>query len=253
VTDLDFAGGELFVSGLSTGEFASTLRRVPYPFGDAASSTGIEMYHAAHGRTETRAPIRAMTVLEIEGVPTVLAAYTCTPLVTVPVADLRDGATVTGRTIAELGYGNTPPEVLHFQASDMQGGMRDLVLVINRDMDADLIAMDALAAATTAPGPSEPIARLELTAGVETTPTPLAGVFQAADQDAQFIPTLRRNMATGAMDLVSFREGVYLRLSEFVSEYDFPDYDDADTEYADGARTFQNLLKVDEGFPDRMR
>ncbi|MEL7113768.1 MAG: hypothetical protein AAGK93_12670 [Pseudomonadota bacterium] len=32
VTDLDYANGELFVSGVSTGEFASTLRRVPFPF-----------------------------------------------------------------------------------------------------------------------------------------------------------------------------------------------------------------------------
>lgn len=33
VTDLDYADGELFVSGISTGEFASTLRRVPWGFG----------------------------------------------------------------------------------------------------------------------------------------------------------------------------------------------------------------------------
>jgi len=93
VTDLDFTNDELFVSGLSTGEFASTLRRVPFPFTDAASSTGIEMFHAAHGQTETRAPIRAMTVMDLDGVGTVVAAYTCAPLVTVPVGDLQDGRT----------------------------------------------------------------------------------------------------------------------------------------------------------------
>lgn len=253
VTDLDFANGELFVSGLSTGEFASTLRRVPFPFTDTASSTGIEMYHAAHGQTETRAPVRAMTVVDLDGVSTVVAAYTCTPLVTVPVSDLRDGSNITGRTIAELGYGSTPLEVLDFQVWDMAGNAKDYVLVVNREMDADLIALSDLTAAAAAPGISEPVPHLGATAGVATTPIPLSGVLQAAEQDAQFLLTLRRNMDTGAMDLVSFRKGVYLRLSEFVSEYNFPDYQYADNQFAEQTRMFQNQLKADEGFADQMR
>lgn len=253
VTDLDFADGELFISGLSTGEFASTLRRVPFPFDAAASSTGVEIYHAAHGQTETRAPIRAMSVVDLAGTPTVVAAYTCTPLVTIPVDALTDGAQVSGKTIAELGYGNTPLEVLSFTAFDPQGNAQPLVLVINREMDADLIAFPALEAAAAGPGLAEPIAYLGATAGVETTPIPLSGVFQAADQDSQFLVTLRRNLDTGAMDLVSFRKGVYLRLSEFVSEYNFPDYQYADNQFADQTRMFQNLLKADEGFPELSR
>jgi hypothetical protein len=253
VTDLDFTNGELFVSGLSTGEFASTLRRVPFPFTDAANATGIEIYHAAHGQTETRAPIRAMTVLDLDGVSTVVAAYTCTPLVTIPTADLTDGANISGRTIAELGYGSTPLEVLDFSVMDMQGNAAEYVLVINREMDADLISLADLTAAAAAPGITEPIPYLGATVGVTTTPIPLAGVLQAADQDSQFLLTLRRNLDSGAMDLVSFRKGAYLRLSEFVSEYNFPDYAYADNQSAEGTRMFQNMLKGDEGFPDLMR
>jgi hypothetical protein len=253
VTDLDFANGELFISGLSTGEFASTLRRVPFPFAGAANATGIEIYHAAHGQTETRAPIRAMTVLDLDGVSTVVAAYTCTPLVTIPTADLTDGANISGRTIAELGYGNTPLEVLDFQVMDRQGNAATYVLVINREMDADLISLGDLTTAASAPGITEPIPYLGATVGVTTTPLPLSGVLQAADQDAQFLLTLRRNLDTGAMDLVSFRKGAYLRLSEFVSEYNFPDYEYADNQSAEGTRMFQNMLKGDEGFPDLMR
>ncbi len=253
VTDLDFADGQLFISGLSTGEFASTLRRVPYPFADSAASTGIEIYHAAHGQTETRAPIRAMSIVDLAGTPTVVAAYTCTPLVTIPVADLADGSNITGKTVAELGYGNTPLEVLNFTVFDPQGNAQPMVLIINREMDADLITLPALETAALAPGLVQPISRLGDTAGVETTPIPLSGVFQAADQDAQFLLTLRRNLDTGAMDLVSFRKGVYLRLSEFVSEYNFPDYEYADSQFAEQTRMFQNLLKADEGFPDLAR
>ncbi|MEM9319015.1 MAG: hypothetical protein AAGA70_08395 [Pseudomonadota bacterium] len=253
VTDLDYANGELFISGLSTGEFASTLRRVAYPFEGGGASTGIEIYHAAHGQTETRAPIRAMSVLDIAGTPTVVAAYTCTPLVTIPVSDLEDGANISGRTIAELGYGSTPLEVLSFSVYDQQGNAQPMVLVINREMDADLITLPALEEAASQPGIAQPVAYLGDTAGVPTTPIPLSGVFQAADQDAQFLLTLRRNLDTGAMDLVSYRKGAYLRLSEFVSEYNFPDYEYAENQFAEQTRMFQNMLKTDEGFPELAR
>ena len=103
ITDLDYANGELFVSGISTGEFASTLRRVPFPFEPTASSSSIEIYHAAHNQNETRAPIRTMLITELEGEPTLLASYTCTPLVTIPLAEIKDGNKITGNTIAELG------------------------------------------------------------------------------------------------------------------------------------------------------
>ena len=253
VTDLDFVDGELFVSGVSTGEFASTLRRIPYPFDGSGSASGIEIYHAAHDQNETRAPIRAMTVLDIEGSATVVAAYTCTPLVTIPVSELENGANVTGRTIAELGYGNTPLDVISFSSADATGAVSSYVLVVNREMDADLISMDALKEAANSPGLSEPIPYLGATAGVETIPLPMSGVVHVADQDNQFLLAMRRDLETGAMELVSFRKGAFFRLSDFISEYNFPDYVYADNQMSDGVRMFQNMLKADEGFPGQIR
>ena len=251
VTDLDFVNGELFVSGLSTGEFASTLRRVRYPFAEPASATAIEIFHAAHGQTETRAPIRAMSVVDLDGMATVIAAYTCTPLVTMPVSDLADGANISGTTIAELGYGNTPLDVIPFSTINSDGGTDSFVLVVNREMDADLITFEALTEAAAGPGISEPVPYLGATSGIATTPLPLSGVIHAADQDNQFILGMRRNLDTGAMELVSFRKGAFFRLSDFISEYNFPDYEYAET--AEPIRMFQNMLKGDEGFPDQMR
>ena len=49
-----------------------------------------------------------MTVLDLEGVETVVAAYTCTPLVTIPASDLTDGAHVKGKTIAVWGLSFKP-------------------------------------------------------------------------------------------------------------------------------------------------
>ncbi|MEO1537790.1 MAG: hypothetical protein AAFR73_08655 [Pseudomonadota bacterium] len=250
ITDLDYVNGELFVSGISTGEFASTLRRVAYPFDGPEVSSSIEMFHAAHGQNETRAPIRTMSVLDLDGVATVVAAYTCTPLVTIPVDSLQDGAHVVGKTIAELGYGNLPLDVIPFSSANMEGEIESFVLVINREMHADLISIDALTEAANAPGLSEPIPYLGATVGVQTTPLPMSGVLHAADQDNQFILAMRRDLNTGAMELVSFRKGSFFRLSDFISEYNFPDY--AYTEEAQGVRMFQNMLKADEGFPDQI-
>ncbi|MEL7218323.1 MAG: hypothetical protein AAGK01_07820 [Pseudomonadota bacterium] len=253
ITDLDYANGELFVSGVSTGEFASTLRRVPFPFDGSANSTSIEIYHAAHNQNETRAPIRAMAVVDIDGTSTAVAAYTCTPLVTIPVADLADGAHVTGKTIAELGYGNTPLDVISFSAANLQGEVSNYVLVVNREMDADLITLDNLTAAAAAPGIAEPVPYLGATSGVQTVSLPLSGVVHMADQDAQFLLALRRDLDTGAMELVSFRKGSFFRLSDFISEYNFPDYTYAEGERSNGIRMFQNMLKADEGFPGQIR
>ncbi|MEO0916768.1 MAG: hypothetical protein AAFY31_07255, partial [Pseudomonadota bacterium] len=162
-----------------------------------------------------------------------------------------DGAHVTGTTIAELGYGNTPLDVVPFSAADMEGNVSNYVLVVNREMDADLIQLEALTEAAAGPGLSEPIPYLGATAGVQTVPLPLSGVLHVAEQDNQFLLGLRRDLDTGAMELVSFRKGAFFRLSDFISEYNFPDY--AYAEGADGIRMFQNMLKADEGFPGRIR
>ncbi|UWQ81518.1 hypothetical protein K3725_20140 (plasmid) [Leisingera sp. S132] len=249
VTDLDFVDGTLFAAGLSTGEFASTLRQIPYPFTDNASASSIEIYHTVHNQTETRAPIRAMSVVDLDGVKTVVAAYTCTPLVTIPSGDLADGAHVSGKTVAELGYGNTPLEVLHFTAPNEEFQPEEYVLVINKERDADLIRVADLAEASKGEGLSSP--ELWGDAGVKTAARPLGAVLQADDQDEQFLVTLKRNLDTGDVDLVSFRKGAYFRLSDFVSEYNFPDYQYVEEQ--EFFRNFQNMLKADAGYADLAR
>lgn len=249
VTDLDYINGTLYVSGLSTGEFASTLRKISYPFTDSDTSSNIEIYHTVHDQTETRAPIRAMEVLNLGGVETVVAAYTCTPLVTIPTSSLDNGAHVKGKTVAELGYGNTPLEVIHFSAADHTQKVENFVLVINQERSADLIRVADLAEANAKKGLSSP--EMWAKAGVPTRPIPLSGVLQAADQDEQFIATLKRNMQSGDIDIVSFRKGAYFRLNDFISEYNFSDYQYPPEQ--EMYRGFQNVLKTDSGYADLKR
>jgi hypothetical protein len=105
IVDLKFHAGEVFVAGVSNQEFSSTLRRIPYPFTGAASETQLEIYHLAHGIYETRAPIRTMQFATIDGEDTLIAAYACSPLVTIPVSELKHDAKVRGKTIGDMGNG----------------------------------------------------------------------------------------------------------------------------------------------------
>jgi hypothetical protein len=114
ITSMAFVGGRLFVAGLSNEEFASTLRAIPYPFKDADKGSAIEIFHGAHGKVETNAPIRTFTPYKIGGEENIIASYTCTPLVKIPVSELKAGARVKGTTIAELGNRNQPLDMIAY-------------------------------------------------------------------------------------------------------------------------------------------
>ena len=116
ITDLAFADGRVFVAGLSNEEFSSRLIAIPFPFSsEGFDGAAIEIYHGAHGRFETKSPIRTFVTYRIKNEPYMLAAYTCTPLVKLPVADLKAGAHVKGTTIAELGNRNRPLDMIVYQ------------------------------------------------------------------------------------------------------------------------------------------
>ncbi|HEX3918600.1 MAG TPA: hypothetical protein VHW60_14780 [Caulobacteraceae bacterium] len=115
ITDLGYAGGKVIVAGLSNEEFASTLRAFPYPFTGATKGAAIEIWHGAHGAYETNAPIRTFISYEFDGEPEILASYTCTPLVRIPVSKLTPGAKVMGMTIAELGNMNRPLDMIAYR------------------------------------------------------------------------------------------------------------------------------------------
>jgi hypothetical protein len=112
VTDIAYAGGALLIAGLSNEEFASKLRRIPFPFSDAAAASSLEIFHVSHGKWETAAPIRAFVPYD-DGA-SILASYTCTPVVHFRLADLTDGAKAVGRTVAELGPVNQPLDMVSF-------------------------------------------------------------------------------------------------------------------------------------------
>ena len=93
ITDLAYVDGRVFLAGLSNEEFSSRLIAIPFPFSEGFDGAAIEIYHGAHGRFETKSPVRTFVPYRIGNDPYLLAAYTCTPLVKVPVSELKAGAT----------------------------------------------------------------------------------------------------------------------------------------------------------------
>lgn len=115
ITDVAFLEDRVIIAGLSNEEFASTLRAIPFPFMTVAGGTSVEIYHGAHGRFETRAPVRTLVAFNVGNEPNLLAAYTCTPLVQFPIRQLQPGAKVRGKTIAELGNRNRPLDMIVYE------------------------------------------------------------------------------------------------------------------------------------------
>jgi len=113
ITGLAWVDGALLVAGSSNEEFSSRLRRVPYPFDGSAQGTSVEIFHVDHGAYETHAPIRSL--IGFDGGSSVLATYTCTPVVHFPVADLTGDGLVRGRTVAELGPMNQPFSLVSYE------------------------------------------------------------------------------------------------------------------------------------------
>jgi hypothetical protein len=114
ITDIAYVDGRVFLAGLSNEEFSSRLIAIPFPFSEGFDGAAIEIYHGSHGRFETKSPIRTFVPYRIGNDPYMLAAYTCTPLVKVPVAELKAGAHVKGTTIAELGNRNRPLDMITY-------------------------------------------------------------------------------------------------------------------------------------------
>ena len=140
ITDVAFLEDRVIIAGLSNEEFASTLRAIPFPFKTVTGGTSVEIYHGAHGRFETRAPVRTLVPFNVGNEPNLLAAYTCTPLVQFPIKQLQPGAKVRGKTIAELGNRNRPLDMIVYEKDG-----KDYLLLANSSRGVMKINADEIA------------------------------------------------------------------------------------------------------------
>ena len=139
ITDLAFVDNRVFVAGLSNEEFSSALRAIPFPFNQADKGANVEIWHGSHNQFETNSPIRTFLPYKINNEETILASYTCTPLVKIPVSSLKGGAKVKGTTIAEFGAGNTPLDMIAYS----KGG-KNYILMSNTSRGVMKFSADGL-------------------------------------------------------------------------------------------------------------
>ncbi len=176
ITDMAFSDGKLWIAGLSSEEFSSKLRSVSYPFSGIDRGTSVEIFHGNHGQLETRSPVYTFLPYTVNNQPHLIAGYLCTPLVKFPIASLKPGDKVRGTTIAELGAGNRPLDMILYKKNG-----RDFLLMSNNSRGVMKIATDGFASASpiTSPVSAE-------TAGVPyETVTSMRGVEQLDLLDAQ--------------------------------------------------------------------
>ena len=114
ITDLAYYESKLLISGLRTKGSASSVREIEFPFADTDRSVGVQIYHAAHGREEDYSAMRTFVPMMIDGEPSLLGAYVCTPLVKIPLKDVASGNDVKATTVAELGNRNRPLDMVSY-------------------------------------------------------------------------------------------------------------------------------------------
>ncbi|MEM9461425.1 MAG: hypothetical protein AAGF11_45095 [Myxococcota bacterium] len=247
ITDMDYADGYLYVAGLTNADFASTLHKVPYPFDGSEAASTVGIYHAGHGQTETRAPIRTQTILTLGGEPYMLAAYTCTPLVLIPLGEIEDGAHITGKTIGEMGSGNTPRDIMQINGQNlMTGESQPMVLLTNEQLGGMTILLSDLEAAVDAPGLTEPLGLGGGTAGVPFSPAAMWSYSNSVAQGPGRVLHTFDNPQTGGIDLLSTHAGVFMRLSGFIGEYEFNNWT-CDTPEVEAMMQGAAAIAADEG------
>lgn len=192
ISDIGYADGKLLVSGLSNHEFSSSFKSIPYPFTTKQDESTLEIYHAAHGKYETSAPIKTFTTAEINGKQYLVASYTCTPLVLFPLDELKPGAHVKGRTVAEMGSGNTPIDMLSLG----KGNESYLVMANTRH---PLAKVDYKSIASFEGTLTEPV---KGTAGVNFIATPLKNVLQMDKLDDNQVIMIQKK-DNGDVDLLT--------------------------------------------------
>ena len=196
ITDLVFANGELLVAGLSNEQFSSALRRAKFPFTTGAKATTVEIYHTSHGKYETAAPIESMLPFTVKGRPALLAGYGCAPLAAFEMASLEASKHVRGRTLAELGGGNRPNDMVAVE----KNGER-FVIISNSNRTVMSLRSQEIDKAEALEKQSTEIFE---SFGARYRSLAIVGVTQLDVLNADFVVMVIRDIDTGSLNVETF-------------------------------------------------
>ncbi|MFK7876831.1 MAG: hypothetical protein AB8B71_13795 [Paracoccaceae bacterium] len=230
IMDMEYYQGELFVAGVATDNFLSSLRRISYPFDGTQSVANVEMYHIAHDQYESRAPIRAMSVHEIDGEPQLVAAYTCSPIVLVPLSDIEDGAKISAHTIMDYGNGQPLDMIAYNHQSPFGGESQPTLFVTSNSRSPQLIPISGLQDAKVVThkdfqrgpklddNPLMPFGPVGQTVMFEGVPLHMDLV------GGGFFVSVNRDAYTGDLNLDTNPAWFPNRIHNLLAEFDFPQY-----------------------------
>jgi len=197
ITDMAFIDGELYVSGLSGEEFNSKLRRFSYPFTSKTNAIQLEIFHPSHDRFETNSPIETFLPFPVNGQMHIVAGYGCAPLAKFPLTEVRAKDQLRGVTVAELGGGNRPLDMISFKDDGVSyiliaNSDRTLMQISSEDLDKQ---EGVVKGATRVP----PYA----STGVKYLSIAEVGITQLDDFNDQSYIVIQRNINDGSLNLQS--------------------------------------------------
>lgn len=195
ITDLAYADGELLIAGLSNTEFASTLRRAAFPFQQTMAVNTLEIFHTSHDKYETQSPIESFLPFVIGGKPSLLAGYGCAPIASFSLADLKTKKHLRGTTLAELGGGNRPLDMIAFARDGQQ---RVLIANSNRTL-MSMSAKDIEKATPMTKG----VDAAYVSAGVPYLSIAEIGITQLDNLNDGFVVVVQRDINDGSLNLRS--------------------------------------------------
>ena len=222
IMDMAFHDGELFVAGVAYDNFRSALRRIAYPFDGTQNVASVEMYHIAHDQYESRAPVRALAIQEVDGKAQLVAAYTCSPVVLVPLEAIQDGARISARTIIDMGNGQ-PLDMVPFEI-----GGEPMLFVTNNSRSPQVIPVAGLSGARVVTHDDfERGAKLDLHPLMPFGPAGKAVMFEGvplhiARLANDFFVSITRDAYTGTLNLDINPTWFPNRMHHFFAEMDFP-------------------------------
>ena len=230
IMDMEYYEGELFVAGVATDNFLSSLRRISYPFDGTQSIANVEMYHIAHDQYESRAPIRAMSIQEVDGEPQLVAAYTCSPIVLVPLSDIKDGAKISAHTIMDYGNGQPLDMIAYNHQSPFGGDAQPTLFVTSNSRSPQLIPISGLQGAKA-------VTHEDFQRGPKLDDNPLmpfgpvgkSVMFEGVPLHIDlvgggFFVSVNRDAYTGNLNLDTNPAWFPNRIHNLLAEFDFPQY-----------------------------
>jgi hypothetical protein len=154
-----------------------------------------------------------------------VAAYTCSPLVLIPLTELTDGAKVKARTLGDMGNG----QPLDMVAFNLMG--QDMLFVTNSGRAPQVIPLEGLNNAKVVTDKDfERGGKLDLNPIMPYGPMGKPVMFVGASlhidllNEKQFI-SLNRDAPTGSLDLETLSTMTPFKMNNIeAAEFDFPSY-----------------------------